>query len=926
MANNNDEKGLIPKYILDDIANAIRSKLKGQNKYKPGAMAEAIKSISSAYFDSNDEFYILSPEYWTIKVDNNLEHQAISYTTSARTDTKNMPDVYSAPKLVILPSIKANAGWAPGIINKTIDYDKHIITFSASSVKPIDGMMEDGVLLVYVKSGDNNLYKTMTVTHDDSTNSDTYTFSDPITATIDTPVRVVGTDSSTWTQLIDGSESDGKYVSSTGFEADCISKYNNTNDLKSMFTNTKFEYFKMPNLVDFERNYYGWYSYDRVLSYISSLKTVDFRNLEYINNSNGQTWDKCIVFCVNNSSLTDINFSSLKLARCELLSGSAITELNLEKLEKVAKMTSFPNVTTVTLPLLNTVYYDFLCDCPKLVNISLPELTSVGGQFLKTVNLLETVDCPKLTTIGGNCLNTNCANLKSINFPELVTASGEFINNQSSSNFTKVSLPKLQSAYYLLWSDTTLQTAEFPELLTVNYAFCGRCDSLTEISAPKLQTVGDDAFKYDPKLTTINAPELTSVGAVCITNNDLLETVDCPKLSSIGGDGLTSCPLLINISLPELTTVGGKFIIDNTLLETVDCPKLTTIGGDSLTTNCANLKSINFPELVKVGGEFIKNQSSSSFTKVSVPKITSVGGNFLANNTLLETVDCPALTTIGTSCLDSNCKNLKSINFPELVQVGNAFFNHQTSSDFTKISIPKLQSVPWLLYLDTALQTADFPELLTVANTFCVGCNSLTEISAPKLQTVGEAFTNCPKLTNISLPELTTAKGNFLINDNLLETVDCPKLSSISGNCLNSNNAKLKSINFPELQSVGKALLSTASILQKISLPKLKTIGNNALYDMANLTYADFGALITVNGSFAYKCPNLKTIIIRSTTVTKVSGSICDGKSSDCILYVPEDMISKYLADSKWSAVFDSDHIKPIADAPAEPADTTTTT
>lgn len=196
MANNNNEKGLIPKYILDDIANAIRSKLTGQNKYKPGAMAEAIRSISDAYFDSNDEFYILSPEYWTIKVDDKLEHQALSYTTSARTDTKNMPDVYYAPKLVILPSIKSNAGYSPGIINKTIDYDNHIITFSASSPQIISDMVSDGRLLCYFKSDTSNtLYKTMTVTHNDTTNSDTYSFSNSIDpSTIDMAIYVVGTD------------------------------------------------------------------------------------------------------------------------------------------------------------------------------------------------------------------------------------------------------------------------------------------------------------------------------------------------------------------------------------------------------------------------------------------------------------------------------------------------------------------------------------------------------------------------------------------------------------------------------------------------------------------------------------------------------------------------------------------------------------
>ena len=693
MANNNNEKGLIPKYILDDIANAIRSKLTGQNKYKPGAMAEAIRSISDAYFDSNDEFYILSPEYWTINVDNKLEHQEISYTTSTRTDSKDSKSI--APKLVILPSIKSNAGYMPGIINKTIDYENHTITFSAGSVTPIDGFLEDGVLHVYVKSGNDNLYRTMTVTHDDATNTDRYTFSDPITAKIDSAIRVVGTDSSTWTQRMD---SDSKYLSSTGFEADCISIYNDDGWGISIFSrNTnKFEYFKMPNLVDFEHRW-TWND-DRILSEVSSLKTVDFRNLEYINNSYDNKENSQLCFCVNDSSLTNINFSNLKLAYCDLLSSSAITEINLEKLEKVVRMTSFPNATVITLPLLNTVYKTFLCNCPKLVNASFPELTTVKGYFLN--------------------------------------------------------------------------------------------------------------------------------------DNVLLETVDCPKLTAVGDNTLCSCPKLTNVSLPELTTVRGNLLYSNALLETVDFPKLTTANGDYTLCSCPKLTNLSLPELTTVKGNLL--DTNTNITELNLPNLETVGGILVKSNNLLETVNCPKLTTVGNT-----------------------------------------------------------------------------------------AICNCSKLTNISLPELTTVKGSFLKDNDLLETVDCPKLRSVGGGLFRQYNgtiSPLKSVNLPLLETVGGRLFDRNSI-KTLVLPKLTTVNEDFCDRQNELIYIDFGALGIVKGDFIWNCPNIKTIIIRTESVPYIGGSICNQKPADCILYVPDDMIAKYLADSKWSAAFDSDHIKSISEAPQPPAD-----
>ena len=851
MANNNNEKGLIPKYILDDIANAIRSKLTGQNKYKPGAMAEAIRSISDAYFDSNDEFYILSPEYWTINVDNKLEHQEISYTTSTRTDSKDSKSI--APKLVILPSIKSNAGYMPGIINKTIDYENHTITFSAGSVTPIDGFLEDGVLHVYVKSGNDNLYRTMTVTHDDATNTDRYTFSDPITAKIDSAIRVVGTDSSTWTQRMD---SDSKYLSSTGFEADCISIYNDDGWGISIFSrNTnKFEYFKMPNLVDFEHRW-TWND-DRILSEVSSLKTVDFRNLEYINNSYDNKENSQLCFCVNDSSLTNINFSNLKLAYCDLLSSSAITEINLEKLEKVVRMTSFPNATVITLPLLNTVYKTFLCNCPKLVNASFPELTTVRGNLLNDNVLLETVDCPKLTTANGDNTLCNCPKLTNVSLPELTTVKGNLLDTNT--NITELNLPNLETVGgILVKSNNLLETVNCPKLTTVgNTAICN-CSRLTNISLPELTTVNGDTLSYCPKITSISLPELTTVGGNFLNESTLLESVECPKLTTLNGRyNLGNCHKIVSASFPELTTVNGDLLAYNNLLKTVSLPKLTTANGDNTLCSCPKL------------------------TNVSLPELTTVRGNFLRTNDLLETVDCPKLTTANGNYTITGSHKLVNISLPELTTVKGNFLN-----------------------ANDLLETVDFPKLTTANGDY--------------------TLCSCPKLTNVSLPELTTVKGSFLKDNDLLETVDCPKLRSVGGDLFRQYNgtiSPLKSVNLPLLETVGGRLFDRNSI-KTLVLPKL-TIVNEDFCDRQNeLIYIDFGALGIVKGDFIWNCPNIKTIIIRTESVPYIGESICNQKPADCILYVPDDMIAKYLADSKWSAAFDSDHIKSISEAPQPPAD-----
>lgn len=738
-----DGKGLVPVHVMEDIAKAIRSKMKEKNLYKPTEMAAAIRSMTPYFYDTTGTFYILSPDYWTIHV-NQSEHQTISYSASGEAVMKGV-DKWSS-RLFINSRIVANEGFTPGTIHKTIDSTNHDIVLMAEPATPIADMVKDGVILAYMKHDSNTLYSKMYMKRDETTKKDVLTFEDPIdVSNVDIPIRIVGSDSPDFTSTICPIQSQADYKNVKGFDSNYILTWKPYSLYGSFLGDNiigsagwKMEYFRMPNLTHFE-------SRSELIRNIKSLKSVNFENLEFINSELYASEKRIISVCTGCTSLTDVNFTQLKVAYCDLLTGCAAERLGFPNLEIVQSLTGFPNLVDISLPSLTSVPGDLLSDCPKLTNVRLPMLEKVDGKFLNNTPLIEEVDCPKLHICNDGLFTSNRQNLKTVNFPELITAKGSFLTNQSSPNFTKASFPKLQSVGGdAIVGDSTLQKIDVPELKKVGARFCNACPELKVVEAPQLEEISRGF--YNVGVENISLPSLKKV-----TGDYFVQTEDFDSL-------------IKSIDVPLLESVAGVLIDASTKAEILSFPNLATVGQNLICKNQPNLSQVELPNLESVGGACVGAQESTALKKLSFPKLKTVGGNFANSNTYLE---------------------------------------------------------------------------------------------------------------DIELPLLETAGGNVCNNE-------------------------------PHLK--------------KFLAPSLKTVKLWVLYNDAELTFADFGALIKVEEDFIGSSSAIKTVIIRSSTVPTIGGSICDSKPSDCILYVPDDMIEKYLADSKWSAAFDKDHIKPISEAPQPPA------
>lgn len=126
-----------------------------------------------------------------------------------------------------------------------------------------------------------------------------------------------------------------------------------------------------------------------------------------------------------------------------------------------------------------------------------------------------------------------------------------------------------------------------PEVLTVN-AYCAS-STVTEFNAPKLTTIGDNAFR-SLGCTKLDLPNVTNVGTSAFQGNTSLITLNMINYQrnaanrAFGDYAVRDCSNLVNLILPNLTNgaFGGYAFSNCTSLKVFDCGVASGLAFNSL--------------------------------------------------------------------------------------------------------------------------------------------------------------------------------------------------------------------------------------------------------------------------------------------------------------------------------------------------------
>lgn len=102
---------------------------------------------------------------------------------------------------------------------------------------------------------------------------------------------------------------------------------------------------------------------------------------------------------------------------------TAVTMSNLKAITSDYAFASCSNLTTISLPVAQTIGTNAFNNCLNLINVSLPMAQTIGGAAFGYCSNLTTVSLPVAQTIGNGAFN-NCSNVTTITFGKLTSFSG----------------------------------------------------------------------------------------------------------------------------------------------------------------------------------------------------------------------------------------------------------------------------------------------------------------------------------------------------------------------------------------------------------------------------------------------------------------------------------------------------------------------
>lgn len=325
-------------------------------------------------------------------------------------------------------------------------------------------------------------------------------------------------------------------------------------------------------------------------------------------------------------------------------------------------------------------------------------------------------------------------------------------------------------------------------------------------------------------LEAFRSSKLSEIGGdLIVRDNGQLASIELPLLRLVGGAVLLlNLPALTSASLPELTVVGDHVIygrhrdLDAALSEDspgsalteVELPALQAVGGAVVFRNNPKLERFALPKLRRVGDGLLieKNRKLSGIELAAGAQIHRT--ITLDDNDALTSLEgLSGLVDVPGGLVIRGHEELKDLG--ALAQLRNLQGDLLISSNrLNTLELPALETVGGTIeVLDHVnIPKVAWPVLRKVGGRFEIhGNHSLTEVRLPALSEVGDNFDISANfdLSTFEVPALGRLGGDLGFVDNAnLTVLGAPQLAEIADNLVVKANARLTGFDFPALKTI----------------------------------------------------------------------------------------------------------------------------
>ncbi len=281
---------------------------------------------------------------------------------------------------------------------------------------------------------------------------------------------------------------------------------------------------------------------------------------------------------------------------------------------------------------------------------------------------------------------------------------------------------------------------------------------------------------------------------------------------------------------------------------------------------------------------------------LSQTNITSIGG--CDGLSKLAEVILPSTVKIVESSAFSGCSKLKTIELPNITEIG--YFAFRYCSSLTSVDFPLVQNIESAaFYYCSSLTSVDFPLVQNIGASAFGGCSNLTSADFPLVQSIGEsAFGGCSSLTSADFPLVQSIGASAFGGCSSLTSADFPLVQSI-GESAFSGCSNLTSADFPLVQSIDYYAFEDCSSLTSINFSQAQSIGYDAFRSCSALTEVTIPSSIRYiqDGAFS-GCGTIKDVYCYA--IAPLETSAFSTIAPNATLHVPAFSVASYRLHDNW--------------------------
>ena len=442
------------------------------------------------------------------------------------------------------------------------------------------------------------------------------------------------------------------------------------------------------------------------------LKTINLEKVTYVGD-----------FAFQNTALTNVNLTSDRV----VLGFAAF--YGCHKLE------------TATLGAAATIGQYAFCDTTLVAVNILGNGATVGeGAFMGNTKL-TTFSFDKLTGTIGALAFYACTKLTTVDIPNVTElGEGSFADCYKLTTFRAEKLEIIGNNVFAPYSEDAQSGATF-----------------TEIYAPNLRVVGDNAFYGCIYLTKIDLSKVTAIGETAFAMCFSLESVQLSaQLEELRDFTFYGCSALKQINLDQVRRFGAGVFYGAALPAHLELTKAEYIGDQAFIEDAESganyIKSVNAPNLTYLGSQAFG--ACKLLTTFTAPKLEVLGIGAFALTSIEEFVISPALREVGFSVFEGTptMKSYYAINEKgekvkdyeyENVMIRDGVLYTVEELGYVLVSYPPAK--------DDVTEFEVAPGTVRVEYCAVLANNSLTKVILPEtLRTIGNyGFYQCENLKTV---------------------------------------------------------------------------------------------------------------------------------------------------------------------------------